>query len=259
MGRGKLTANGVFFDLFGTLLLYGNMQQAWLDWLFKFHSLLNQHGLKMSRKDFASSCNGFFTRQAPGKENDELTVYELRIRELCNRLNLTVRPNEIKTIASDTVAIWQNQISLAPNAISVLKEMKESKVVGLITNFDHPPHIYRLIEEIGLAHLFEVVVISGEVELKKPDPGIFHIALEKTGLKPHETVYVGDTNEDVEGAKAASMIPIRIQRKIQVENGYAYDFDLKETKNAAKRHIDSVESPDIHTIETLLQLRELLT
>lgn len=259
MGRGKLAANGVFFDLFGTLLLYGDMQQAWLDWLFKFHSLLNQHGLKMSRKDFASSCNGFFSGQAPRKENDHLTVYELRIQNLCNRFDLTVRPNDIKRIASDTVAIWQKQISLAPNATSVLKEMKESKVVGLITNFDHPPHIYRLIEENGLAYLFEVVVISGEVELKKPDPGIFHIALEKTGLKPHETVYIGDTNEDVEGAKAASMVPIRIQRKIPVQNGYAYDFDLKETKNAANRNIDSVTLPDVHTIESLLQLKDLLT
>ncbi len=258
MGGRKITVNGVFFDLFGTLLIYGNMEQAWSDWLSEFHSRLKQNGLTITQEKFARCCNGFFSRIAPKKENDNHTVYELRIRDLCNDLNLSVEPEEIKKIAGNTAAIWQQQILLAPNATGVLKEIKQSKVVGLITNFDHPPHIYKLIAEKGLEPLLDVVIISGEVELKKPDPGIFNIALEKTGLKPHEVVYVGDTDEDVEGAKAASIVPILIQRKTPVKNGYAYDFDLDESKNASNRNSDSQEPSNVCTIKSLLKLKALL-
>ena len=258
MGGRKVTANGVFFDLFGTLLIYGNMEQAWSDWLSEFHSRLRQNGLTITQEKFARCCNGFFSRKAPQKENDHFTVYELRIQDLCNDLNLSVESKEIKKIADSTAAIWQKQISLAPNAITVLKEIKQSKVVGLITNFDHPPHIYKLIAEKGLEPLFDTVIISGEVELKKPDPGIFHIALEKTGLKPHEVVYIGDTDEDVTGAQAASIVPILIQRRVPAKNGYAYDFDLDESKNASNRNSDSQEPSNVCTIKSLLQLKELL-
>ncbi len=141
MGGRKITVNGVFFDLFGTLLIYGNMEQAWSDWLSEFHSRLKQNGLTITQEKFARCCNGFFSRIAPKKENDNHTVYELRIRDLCNDLNLSVESKKIKKIAGNTAAIWQKQISLAPNAITVLKEIKQSKVVGLITNFERPEKI----------------------------------------------------------------------------------------------------------------------
>lgn len=258
MGGRKATVNGVFFDLFGTLLIYGNMEQAWSDWLSEFHSRLKQNGLTMPQEKFARCCNGFFSRKAPKKENDNLTVYELRIKDLCNDLNLSVESKKIKKIADSTAAIWQNQISLAQNATSVLKKIKQSKVVGLITNFDHPPHIYKLIAEKGLEPLLDVVIISGEVELKKPDPGIFNIALEKTGLKPHEVVYVGDTEEDVTGAQAASIVPILIQRRVPVKNGYAYDFDLDESKDVGDRTGRSQKPQDVFTIQSLMELRNIV-
>ncbi|MFC1452257.1 HAD family hydrolase [Verrucomicrobiota bacterium] len=34
------TTKGVFFDLYGTLLVYGDMEAAWADWLRAFHESL---------------------------------------------------------------------------------------------------------------------------------------------------------------------------------------------------------------------------
>jgi FMN phosphatase YigB (HAD superfamily) len=64
----------------------------------------------------------------------------------------------------------------------------------------------------GLIDFFKSVVISGEVLRWKPDPEIFHIALRETGLGPNEVFYVGDTPEDVAGARAAGITPVLIQR-----------------------------------------------
>jgi len=245
---------GVFFDLYGTLLTYGDMSKAWSDWLNSFYTQLNRCGLAMSREEFASCCDCFFSKKAPKIEDNDLTVFEHRIKSLCNDLNLTVKNNEIKTIASTSAAIWQKQIALAPNAGTVLKELKKTKTLGLITNFDHPPHIHGILRHEGLEPLFDVMIISGEVEMKKPDPRIFHLALEKTGLAPAEVVYVGDTAVDVEGATAASMVPILIQRKVPVKNGYAHDFNSGAIRNAAGGSNDSEKPLGVRTIGSLLEL-----
>jgi putative hydrolase of the HAD superfamily len=58
----------------------------------------------------------------------------------------------------------------------------------------------------GLLEPFEFVIDSGEVGVEKPDPRIFHIALDRMGMKPADALYVGDLFEvDVAGARAAGM------------------------------------------------------
>ena len=217
MGGRKVTANGVFFDLFGTLLIYGNMEQAWSDWLSEFHSRLRQNGLTITQEKFARCCNGFFSRKAPKKEDGRFTVYELRIQDLCNDLNLSVESKKIKKIADSTAAIWQKQISLAPNAITVLKEIKQSKVVGLITNFDHPPHIYKLIAQTGLEPLLDVVVISGEVELKKPMESLEEFFLET--IRSFESSEEGERVTEPREAELPADKESIIQKLTTPENG----------------------------------------
>ena len=96
---------GVFFDLYGTLLTYGDMSKAWSDWLNSFYTQLNRCGLAMSREEFASCCDCFFSKKAPKIENNDLTVFEHRIKSLCDDLNLAVKNNEIKTIAGTSASI----------------------------------------------------------------------------------------------------------------------------------------------------------
>ena len=60
--------------------------------------------------------------------------------------------------------------------------------------------------EAGLLDLFEFVVDSHEVGVAKPDPAIFHAALERMGLEPSNAWYVGDSVfHDVNGARAAGL------------------------------------------------------
>jgi putative hydrolase of the HAD superfamily len=43
-----------------------------------------------------------------------------------------------------------------------------------------------------LAEVFDAVVISGEVGMRKPSPQIYHLAAERIGLAPPECVFVDD-------------------------------------------------------------------
>ena len=67
--------------------------------------------------------------------------------------------------------------------------------------------------------------------IKKPDPRIFDSALEQTGMKPKEIVYVGDTEDDTEAARAAGIVPILIQREIE---GNAFDFSVNKNSSEEK-------------------------
>jgi putative hydrolase of the HAD superfamily len=54
--------------------------------------------------------------------------------------------------------------------------------------------------------LFDAVVISGEVGLRKPDEAIYRHALDTLGLEPVECVFVDDIEHNVRAAEALGMV-----------------------------------------------------
>ena len=58
----------------------------------------------------------------------------------------------------------------------------------------------------GLDRFVDELVVSGEVGVSKPDPLIFHTAMNRLGVSEDETVMVGDSwIADIEGARAAGI------------------------------------------------------
>jgi len=56
-----------------------------------------------------------------------------------------------------------------------------------------------------LGELFDQVVISGEVGLRKPDRAVFLLAAGRLGLPPRRCVFVDDTKGNVEAAEGVGM------------------------------------------------------
>jgi len=122
---------------------------------------------------------------------------------------------------------------------------------GLISNFDHPPHVHQVLDDHGLRQWFAVIVVSGEVGVQKPHPQIFRVALEQTGLTPADVVYVGDTVDDVQGARAAGMHPILIRRAHQRLQAVDSQVHNADTNTAAPGRVPEA-------VETIARLSELL-
>jgi FMN phosphatase YigB (HAD superfamily) len=83
---------------------------------------------------------------------------------------------------------------------------------GVILNsWPDPGRVLRRdIERAGLAELLDVIVISSEVGLRKPDPAIFRLALDQLGVDPADAMFVGDRLEtDVQGAANLGMTTIQ--------------------------------------------------
>jgi len=55
------------------------------------------------------------------------------------------------------------------------------------------------------AQLFDVVVLSGEVHMAKPDPEIFELTCNRLGAQPHEAVMIDDGQGHIDAAKRLGM------------------------------------------------------
>jgi HAD superfamily hydrolase (TIGR01549 family) len=101
--------------------------------------------------------------------------------------------------------------TLFPDSLETLRWLRERGFrLGSVTNRGYGgPLFHQELRDLGLAELFEVVVLSCDVGFMKPHPRIYRHAVEKMGLRPEETAMVGDNmHADVEGAKALGMTAI---------------------------------------------------
>jgi HAD superfamily hydrolase (TIGR01549 family) len=95
-----------------------------------------------------------------------------------------------------------------PDVHEGIEKLKEDYVVGIVSN-THNLEIKKL--DFSFADL---VILSSEVGLVKPDKRIFDLACKELGVKPEECVFVGDNPVmDFEGSKNAGMKPVLIDRK----------------------------------------------
>jgi len=98
-----------------------------------------------------------------------------------------------------------------------LKELKASGLrLGIICDIGLTPSfvVRELLERRNLLRYFDDAVFSDEVDLYKPDPRIFALALQRLGNVPSSaSVHIGDRRRtDVGGAVRAGMGAIRYRR-----------------------------------------------
>ncbi|MCK4987645.1 MAG: HAD family hydrolase [Desulfobacterales bacterium] len=248
-----MSIQGILFDLYGTLLVYGNMKKAWSDWLSTFYDLLKKQGLNIPMETFSQECDGFFSTAEPAGNEDNLSALERRIDSLCGRLNHELGKAELSHIADTVAEAWQTHIFIDPEAIPVLTALKQNKKIGLVSNFDHPPHVRDILANYKLNSFFDTIIISGDVRVKKPNPAIFSFALEQTGLSKNEVIYVGDTNEDVTGAMAAGIRPIFLARPVQGTDNTALDYRSAHSGIDSPDHFSSKNE-----VKVIKSLQEVL-
>lgn len=100
-----------------------------------------------------------------------------------------------------------------PDAVPALQAVKHRDFkVGLISNATELAR--RVLKRLEMEEFFDVVVISDEVGVRKPDPRIFRLALGRVGVAPSRAMYFGDRPAtDVVGAASAGMRGVLVDRR----------------------------------------------
>lgn len=79
-----------------------------------------------------------------------------------------------------------------PEMLALLRELRPHYKLAILSN----THIYDmerwLIEDRGLAGIFDLVISSAQVGMAKPDAEIYRLTLDRLGLQPHEALFIDD-------------------------------------------------------------------
>ena len=120
---------------------------------------------------------------------------------------------------------WENfcQSSIFEDeAEQVLNKLYGGVKLGLISN-GHGEATRGRLTKGGVFNLFDSLVISEGVGVRKPDPAIFALSLRELELEPHEVLYVGDSlTDDYVGALHAGVDFCYYNRKNK-----AFDEEIK--------------------------------
>ncbi len=93
----------------------------------------------------------------------------------------------------------------------LLKIREMGYKVALITNGRHYLQ-YSKLENMGITHMFDEIIVCGDVGISKPEAKPFEVMAEKLGFKPCEMLYVGDhPKNDVMGSRQAGYIPVWVK------------------------------------------------
>ena len=105
------------------------------------------------------------------------------------------------------------------NALELARRLAQSckYLMSTINNESMELNLYR-IEKFGLRDIFSVFVSSCFVGLRKPETGIYRLALEITQRKPEQCVFIDDRPLNLESAKQLGMNTIEMDSVEQLRS-----------------------------------------
>jgi putative hydrolase of the HAD superfamily len=211
-----MRAEAVLFDLFGTLLLIEKNKDSHMLCLRKLHEFLVKKGICVSfacfKKVYFEVVDELYAKAA----NMEEPHFSVRVSRVLQRFGYEF--DNSSTIVSECTRVFADEfmrhVRLDDEALYVLRKLHGKYKLGLVSNFAIPECVWKLLDGYGLREFFEVVLISAEVNKRKPSPDVFKRALKILGVDASRAVFVGDTlNPDIKGAKNVGMATILIERR----------------------------------------------
>lgn len=175
------------------MLTFRNYATSFVDTYFKHHENRNELVEDIIRRDL----DGY-------KDKPEL------FRELLAEYPWTPKPAFEELMDHYKVNYVKHAI-LMEQAKEVLDYLRTRYKTGLITN-GRTDIQYGKIDRLGIRDDFDLIIVSEEAGVKKPNPTIFRMALQSLGLPAEQCVYVGDHPvNDVAGAANVGMNTIWLQ------------------------------------------------
>ena len=120
-------------------------------------------------------------------------------------------------------AAFDDSIALHEDALPTIRALRERGAkLALVSNCSNTTR--GIVDRLRFDELFDAVILSFEVKVRKPDPGIYEAALDAIGAEPADAVFVDDQTEYCDGARA-----LGIDTRLIVRNGWAPAEGYSET------------------------------
>jgi putative hydrolase of the HAD superfamily len=191
--------SSILFDFGGTLDADG------LHWLDRFYRIYDDIGLREMSKTLVKEAFYWADAQAdldPGMRSAGFRdMMDRHVHWQFEKLGFENNQLHEQAVAA---FVRPSERILHRNR-HVLERLKQKGLkLGIISNFYG--NIETLCREFGFLPYMDVILDSAVVGLKKPDPKLFQLALQRLGHKAEEVAFVGDSFErDMMPAKSLGM------------------------------------------------------
>jgi HAD superfamily hydrolase (TIGR01549 family) len=193
----------VLFDLDDTITDFASAADA--AFMAAFSDIAEEHGVDVNElhSSYMGLFEEFYTLHLEGCINlEEFRVY--RFSRAFEMVGLPV-DDDFLDLTVDFQFYYNEELETFPGACQVLRELDKVFPLGLITNGPTDAQ-WMKINKFRLSEVFEVILVSGQLGISKPDPRIFDVALEGLRVAPEEAVMVGNSLEhDHQGAMNADI------------------------------------------------------
>ncbi|MCS7295730.1 MAG: HAD-IA family hydrolase [Chloroflexota bacterium] len=134
---------------------------------------------------------------------------EIGPEEFASAFDALVRPAGAAVSGREFLEWFGQGFEPRPEMIAVVRHLRGRLLLGCITN--NVPNDGRGRERpFDPYELFDVVVESSKVGLRKPDPRIYQLTCDQLGIQPPEAVFLDDLGENLKAARALGMVTIKV-------------------------------------------------
>lgn len=214
-----MPVKAVLFDMFDTLMMIEKDHEFYAPSIRRMYNYLCGRGVDVPFERFEQTYiaerNKLFAAADPHFKEPHFNV---RVAATLRALGYDYDVSN-PVVAAATCEFCEEfckYVRIDADAEDTLKALKAKYRLGMISNFAIPECVFKLLKAGGIDQFFDVIVVSGAVNRRKPHEEIFKSTLKLMDLKADEAVFVGDTiDADIEGAKAVGMSAIYIERRNQ--------------------------------------------
>ena len=222
----------ILFDMFDTLMLIQKNHEFYSPSLMRMYQYLKSHGIDVSFDKFnATYIEERDALYAIADSNFEEPHFNVRISQALKSLGYNYDESAplVKAATNEFCEEFMKYVRIDEHAKALVEELHGKYKLGIVSNFAIPECVLKLLKADHLDALFDVVVVSAEVNKRKPSPEIFQSTLKKLGVPASEAIFVGDTiDADVEGPKSVGMKVVYIERRPQkASEKFAPDQTIK--------------------------------
>lgn len=213
-----LPVSTVFFDLGYTLMYFNDdfRKKTSESYLVLANSLKRQ-GCAIDTVKFAERFETVITQYYHDREKD---LVEKPVEGFIRQVLLEFgQDHQVKTkyrsAMDEMYAVTEHHWQLEDDAIPTLVALQKMGIrLGIISNAADVQDVQNLIDKHQIRNYFDVVVVSSDIGIRKPAPGIFTTALQRMNASAANSILVGDTlGADILGAHRAGMRGIWITRR----------------------------------------------
>ena len=187
----------VFFDLDHTLWDFDKNSALTFEKIFKLNTL------QVPLEDFIKVYEPINLEYWKLYRNEEIDKAGLRYGRLSDafmELGMKVEDDLIHKLSEDYITFLSSYNHLFEDTITILEYLKSRYKLHIITNGFKEVQQGKL-KNSGIEPYFQTVTNSEAVGVKKPNPRIFHYALEQSNANLENSIMIGDNLEaDVHGA-----------------------------------------------------------